>query len=132
MTPRSVFTAHAVLAIAYTLPMLAAPAQVLATYGLVADGTAIGLARLLAAAFATFATVAWAARDLPEAAASRVATGFAFGLAIGAVVALWNQLTTTGTAMGWSSVVVYAGLAFAYWRAAAAREAAADGRLKAG
>jgi hypothetical protein len=127
-----VFTAHAVVAIAYAIPMLAAPAQVLATYGLVADGTAIGLARLLAAAFATFATVAWASRDLPEVAGARVAGGFALGLAIGAVVAVWNQLTTTGNAMGWSSVVVYAGLAFAYWRASASREAPAGTRLQAG
>jgi hypothetical protein len=132
MTPRSVFTAHVVVAIAFAIPMFAAPAPFLANYGYAADATAIGLARLLAAAFATFAAVGWMARELPASAARRVAAGFAIGLAIGAIAAVWNQLTLPGNALGWTTVAVYTALSFAYARAGTSRDAPTGTRLKAG
>jgi hypothetical protein len=116
MTTRSVLSIHALLAIGFAIPLLAMPAAFLSLYGTQPDATAVYMARLLGAAFVTFAAIAWLARDAKEGPATdALCGGFAAGMLAGMLVSLMHQLTDpTINALGWSTVAVYAGLFTAY------------------
>jgi hypothetical protein len=126
MTPRSVFSVHAPIAIGFAIPLLAAPEDFLWLYGLQADETGAYLSQLLGAALAAIAVITWLARDAEEGAAlDALCGGFAIGCLFGTLAALYHQLTDpTVNALGWTTVAVYAGLFAAYaelWLGRAAR-----------
>jgi hypothetical protein len=116
MTPRSVFSVHALIAAGFAIPLLVAPVGFLAMYGAKPDGLAVYLARLLGAAFTVFAVVTWLIRDAPEGRATdALCAAFAIGSLVGLLAALTHQLTDPSiNAYGWSTVAVYAGLSVAY------------------
>lgn len=116
MSPKSVLSVHAPIAIGFAIPLAFAPTDFLWLYGADVDLLGRYLARLLAAALAATASIAWLAREAPEGAAlDAICAGFAIGMGIALFASIHHQLTSPDvTALGWTTVITCAGLFAAY------------------
>jgi hypothetical protein len=130
MTPGTVFSVHALIAIGLAIPLLAVPEDVLALYGMQPDAAARYMTRLVGASLVAIAALTWLAREAREGPAlDALCGGLAIGNLAGLLVALLHQLTDPEiNALGWSTVAIYACLFVAYaalWHGRAARSASA-------
>ncbi len=135
MPPHAVLTTHALIAIGFAIPLTLGPADFLALYGAPPEAVGLDLARMLGAVLVGFAAITWMAREAPEGPAlDAICGGAAIGMLAGLVIALYVQLTSEWiNALGWSTVLVHAGLFAAYTVLYATRGARRDdGRLQAG
>jgi hypothetical protein len=128
MTPIPVLTTHALIAIGYAIPLLFAPADFLWLYGAEPDLDALHLARLLGAALVGVSAVTWLAREAPEGPAlDAICFGLALGSGLATLISLGHQLLApTAGLLGWSTILICAGLSGAYgmlWLGRAARRA---------
>ncbi len=108
-------TIAAVIAIAFGVPFMAAPARMLTLYGIPAHpGTTI-LARFFGATLLNLGLVIFSLRNVVEPARH---IGFVraslFGAFLGLLVAVHGQRTGAVNALGWSSVAIYALLSAGY------------------
>lgn len=88
MTRATFMLLHAIVALAFGIAFVFAPALVLALYGVATDATGTFMARLFAAALIQVGLVAWLARKVTDAAArGAVQLGYAGGLSVGLVIA---------------------------------------------
>ncbi len=128
MTPTSVLTTHALIAIGYAIPLLFAPVDFLWLYGAETDLDERLLARLFGASLVAVSAITWLAREAPEGPAlDAICFGLAIGSGLATLVSLIHQLTApTAVLLGWTNVLVCGGLSAAYallWLGRAARRA---------
>jgi hypothetical protein len=116
MTPRTVLTLHALIAIGFAIPLIASPADFLWLYGLEADAVGVFLARLFGGSLVAFSGITWLARNEQEGGPIHaICGGMAAGMACGLFASLHFQLTSPSvTALGWTTVAIYLGLFVAY------------------
>src|SRR5256885_15909801 len=89
MTRAAFMLLHAILALAFGIGFVLAPASVLALYGVATDPAGTFMARLWGAAAIQIGLAAWLARkDMDTLARRAVQLGNAAGLAVGFVIAL--------------------------------------------
>jgi hypothetical protein len=106
----------AVIAFVFGLGFILVPAQTLALYGTTLDESGQWVARYLGSAFIGIAVVGWFARNAAQNGAMRaIILGF-FVLSItGLIVAVLDALYGTGgSALLWSTVVIYLFLALGF------------------
>src|SRR5881628_3054415 len=104
MTRAAFMLLHAMLALAFGIGFVLAPASVLALYGVATDPAGTFMARLWGAAAIQIGLAAWLARkDMDTPARRAVQLGNAAGLAVGFVIAL-----------GWSTVILFLLLCVGY------------------
>jgi hypothetical protein len=135
MSPNLVLTTHALISIGFAIPLILGPGDFLALYGAPPESVGLDLARLLGAALVSLAALTWLTRDAPEGAVLDAICGaLAIGTLAGLVTALYVQLTSDWVnALGWTNVLVQAGLFAAYAALYATRDARrTGGRLQAG
>jgi hypothetical protein len=137
MTPISVMTTHALVAIGYAIPLLFAPDDFLWLYGAQADPDASHLARLLGTSLVAVSAITWLAREAPEGEAlDAICFGLAIGGGLATLVSLVHQLTApTAGLLGWTTVLACGGLSAAHallWLGRATRRAAAPTMSSAG
>jgi hypothetical protein len=98
-----------VVAILFGIGFLAAPAEVLAQYGITADRTVVLMSRLFGGALINLGLLLWFARYIvdPVGRRSIVLAGL-IGDVIGFFVALQAQMSGDVNALGWSTVIIYA------------------------
>jgi hypothetical protein len=109
---------HAILALAFGIAFVLAPASVLGLYGVTTDPAGTFMARLWGAAAIQIGLAAWLARkDIDTPARRAVQLGNAGGLAVGFVIALLSQLAGLFNALGWSTVLLFLllGVGYAYF-----------------
>jgi len=128
MTPVPVLTTHALIAIGYAIPLLFAPGDFLWLYGAEPDLDARHLARLVGAGLVAVSAITWLAREAPEGPAlDAICLGLALGSGLATLVCVVHQLgAPTAGPLGWSTVLLSAGLSAAYamlWLGRAARRA---------
>lgn len=116
MTPRSVLTIHALIAIGFAIPLLASPADFLWLYGLEPDAIGHFLARLFGSSLVAFSGIAWLARNEPASEPIHaICGGMAAGMGCGLFASLHFQLTSPSVnALGWTTVAIFFGLFVAY------------------
>lgn len=114
---------HAIIALVFGLGFLLIPATILSFYTAVELNEAgTFMSRLFGSAILTYAAVLWFASDTPDSEAKRaIVKGFFLTMLIGLGVVLHFQLTGPINALGWSTVALYAFLAFSYWRYSSAK-----------
>lgn len=130
MSPTTVLTTHALLAIGYAIPLVFAPHDFLWLYGIDADRSVAFLARLFGTALVAISAITWMAREAPEGQAlDAICLGCALGSGLGFIVSLVHQAVSPDAALlGWSTVAIFAGLSVAYallWLRRAARRSPA-------
>ena len=108
-------TIAAVIAIAFGLGFVAAPAVMLTQYGIVASpGTSI-MARFFGAALLNLGLVLFLVRRVIEPSTRiGIVHGSLIGAVVGLLVAIHGQRVGAVNALGWSSVAVYAFLLAGY------------------
>jgi hypothetical protein len=108
-----------VVAILFGIGFVAAPAEVLAQYGITADRYAAFMSRLFGAALMNVGLIVWFARNIVDSSGrqSIVLAGLV-GDAVGFIVALQGQMNGVANALGWSTVLIYGlfALGFAYFQ----------------
>lgn len=108
MTRAAFMLLHAILALAFGIAFVLAPASVLGLYGVATDPAGTFMARLWGAAAIQIGLAAWLARKDTDTPARRaVQLGNAGGLAVGFVIALLGQLAGLFNALGWSTVLLF-------------------------
>ncbi|HQN66016.1 MAG TPA: hypothetical protein PLR90_03165 [Methylophilus sp.] len=109
---------HAIIALIFGLGFLFVPATILSFYTDVELNEAgTFMSRLFASAILTYAAVLWFASYTLDSEAKRaIVKGFFLTMLVGLAVTLHFQLTGPINALGWSTVALYAFLAFSYWR----------------
>ena len=93
MTPTSVLTTHALIAIGYAIPLLFAPDDFLWLYGAQTDPDASHLARLFGASLVAVSAITWLAREAPE---GEALDAICFGLAVGGGLSVAHALLWLG------------------------------------
>jgi hypothetical protein len=108
-------TIAALIAIAFGLGFVAAPALMLTQYGIVATpGTAI-MARFFGAVLLNLGFVLFLARRVIEPVTrTGIVRGSLIGALLGLLVAIHGQMNGAVNALGWSTVAVYAFLVLGY------------------
>jgi hypothetical protein len=108
-------TIAAIIAIAFGLGFVAAPALMLTQYGIVASpGTTI-MARFFGAVLLNLGFVLFFARHVIEPVTrTGIVRGSLIGAVLGLLVAIHGQRIGAVNALGWSSVAVYAFLVLGY------------------
>jgi hypothetical protein len=108
-------TIAAIIAIAFGLGFVAAPALMLTQYGIVASpGTAI-MARFFGAVLLNLGLVLFLARRVREPGTrAGIVHGSLVGAVLGLLVAIHGQRIGAVNALGWSTVAVYAFLMLGY------------------
>lgn len=106
-----------VVAILFGIGFVAAPADVLAQYGITADRSVVFMSRLFGGALINLGLLLWFARNIvdPLGRRSIVLAGL-IGDVVGFFVALQGQMSGDVNALGWSTVIIYGlfALGFAY------------------
>jgi hypothetical protein len=103
------------LALAFGLSFLFAPAATLTPYGVTTDATGIYMARYFGAALIQLGLVIFLARQVADPATQRaIVLGSCIGSLAGLGVALSAQLTRAVNALGWSTVAIYLFLLLGY------------------
>ena len=115
MTRAAFMLLHAILALAFGIAFVLAPASVLGLYGVTTDPAGTFMARLWGAAAIQIGLAAWLARkDIDTPARRAVQLGNVGGLAVGFVIALLSQLAGLFNALGWSTVLLFFLLSVGY------------------
>ena len=115
MTRAAFMLLHAILALAFGIGFVLAPASVLALYGVATDPAGTFMARLWGAAAIQVGLAAWLARkDMDTPARRAVQLGNAGGLAVGFLIALLSQLGGLFNALGWLTVLLFLLLCIGY------------------
>jgi hypothetical protein len=108
-----------VVAIVFGIGFVAAPAEVLAQYGIAADRYTAFISRFFGVALINVGLVAWLARGIVDTLGRRsiVLAGF-IGNVLGFLVALEGQINGLANALGWSTVLIYGlfAIGFAYFQ----------------
>jgi hypothetical protein len=108
-----------VVAVLFGIGFVAAPAEVLAQYGISADRYVALVSRFFGGALINIGLIVWFARYIvdPVGRRSIVLAGL-IGDLIGFLVALHGQLEGDVNALGWSTVIIYGlfALGFAYFQ----------------
>ncbi len=118
MTRAAFMLLHAILALAFGIAFVLAPAFVLGLYGVTTDSAGTFMARLWGAAAIQIGLAAWLARkDIDTPARRAIQLGNIGGLAVGFVIALLSQLAGLFNALGWSTVLLFflLGVGYAYF-----------------
>ena len=108
-----------VVAILFGISFVAAPAEVLAQYGITADRSVAIMARFFGGALINIGLIAWFARFIVDAVGRRsIVLAGLIGDVIGFFVALQGQLNGDVNALGWSTVIIYGlfAVGFAYFQ----------------
>ncbi len=115
MTRAAFMLLHAMLALAFGIAFVLAPASVLGLYGVTTDPAGTFMARLWGAAAIQVGLTAWLARkDIDTPARRAVQLGNAGGLAVGFVIALLGQVGGLFNTLGWSTVLLFLLLCVGY------------------
>ena len=115
MNLRILLIINAVVAALFGLALVLVPDQMSAQYGIEANAELEYIARLLGAAFISFAVLTWWARNANDSTARRaIVLAFLIGNSVGFVVALIGQLDEVPNSLGWSTVVIYLLFALGY------------------
>jgi hypothetical protein len=115
MTRAPFMLLHAILALAFGVGFVLAPAPLLALYGVATDAGGTFMARLFGAAAIQIGLVAWLARnDIDTVSRRAVQLGYAGGLAIAFIIAFLGQLAGLFNALGWSTVILFLLLCVGY------------------
>jgi hypothetical protein len=105
----------ALLALAFGIGFLLAPAAVLALYGVPAEPPVVLMARFFGAALLQLGLVFYLIRDVSDPATRRgVVLGSFLGSLAGLVVALTAQFWGLMNSFGWSAVAIYGFLLLGY------------------
>jgi len=113
----SLFTAHSIIALIFGLGFLLAPVQVISMYGNELNDAGALLGLFFGSMLLAIAAVLWLARDAGHGLARQaIIKGLLAGLIVGTLVSLQGVLTGAVNLLGWSSVIVYAALAYCYSR----------------
>ena len=103
------------LALAFGIGFLFAPARVLAMYGVAAEPTAVLMARFFGSALVQLGLVFYLIRDVSDPTTRRgVVLGSFLGSLAGFVVSLTAQFWGLVNSFGWSSVAIYGLLLLGY------------------
>jgi hypothetical protein len=103
------------LALAFGLGFLLAPARVLALYGVTAEPTVVLMARFFGATLVQLGLVLYLIRDVSDITTRRgVVLGSFIGSLAGFVVSLTAQFWGLLNSFGWSSVAIYGVLLLGY------------------
>jgi hypothetical protein len=108
-----------VVAILFGISFVAAPAEVLAQYGITADRSVAIMSRFFGGALINIGLIAWFARFIVDAVGRRsIVLAGLIGDVIGFFVALQGQLNGDVNALGWSTVIIYGlfAVGFAYFQ----------------
>jgi hypothetical protein len=109
----------AVVSILFGVGFVAAPAAVLAQYGIAPDPHTDFVARFFGAALIHVGLLVWLARHITDALGrGAIVLSGLVGMVIGFLIALNGQMNGLANALGWSTVVIYAlfALGFAYFQ----------------
>ena len=111
MRTGTVFLTAGVLGLLFGLAFLLAPAAMLPMYGLQTDTAIVFVGRFFGAALFQVGLAFFLVRDVAEPRTRRgLALAGVIGSACGAAVALMGVLNGTTNSLGWSTVIIYAGL----------------------
>ena len=103
------------LALAFGLGFLFAPAKVLSLYGLAVEPAVVLMARFFGAALLQLGLVLYLIRDVSDPVTRRgVVIGSFLGSLAGFVVSLTAQFWGLMNSFGWSAVAIYGGLLLGY------------------
>jgi hypothetical protein len=103
------------LALAFGIGFLFAPARVLAMYGVAAEPTVVLMARFFGSALVQLGLVLYLIRDVSDPVTRRgVVIGSFLGSLAGFVVSLTAQFWGLTNSFGWSSVAIYGVLLLGY------------------
>jgi hypothetical protein len=103
------------LALAFGIGFLFAPARVLSMYGLAAEPTVVLMARFFGSALVQLGLVFYLIRDVSDATTRRgVVIGSFLGSLAGFVVSLTAQFWGLVNSFGWSTVAIYGLLLLGY------------------
>ncbi|HEV2083509.1 MAG TPA: hypothetical protein VGR09_00390 [Gemmatimonadales bacterium] len=103
------------LALAFGIGFLFAPARVLAMYGVAAEPTVVLMARFFGSALVQLGLVLYLIRDVSDPTTRRgVVIGSFLGSLAGFVVSLTAQFWGLMNSFGWSSVAIYGVLLLGY------------------
>jgi hypothetical protein len=108
-----------VVAILFGISFVAAPAEVLAQYGITADRYTAFISRLFGAALINVGLIVWLARGIFDTLGRRsIVLAGLIGDVIGFFVALQGQMNGVANALGWSTVLIYGlfAIGFAYFQ----------------
>lgn len=115
MTLAAFMAIHAVIALAFGIAFVLAPAWLLSLYGITLDAAGILMTRLFGAALIQIGLLAWLAKQVADAVARRaVLLAYFLGLGVGFVIILLGQVAGVLNALGWTSVAIYLLLALGY------------------
>jgi hypothetical protein len=104
-----------VLALAFGLGFLLAPARVLALYGVDSEPTVVLMARFFGATLVQLGLVLYLIRDVSDSTTRRgVVIGSFLGSLAGLVVSLTGQFWGLVNGLGWTSVLIYGLLLLGY------------------
>jgi hypothetical protein len=97
-----------VVAILFGIGFVAAPAEVLAQYGIAADRYTAFISRFFGVALINVGLVAWLARGIVDTLGRRsIVLAGLIGNVLGFLVALEGQINGLANALGWSTVLIY-------------------------
>jgi len=108
-----------VVAILFGIGFVAAPAEVLAQYGITADRYVVFISRFFGAALINVGLIVWLARNIVDSLGRRsIVLAGLIGDVVGLFVALQGQMNGLANALGWSTVLIYGlfALGFAYFQ----------------
>jgi hypothetical protein len=108
-----------VVAIVFGIGFVAAPAEVLAQYGIAADRYTAFISRFFGVALINVGLVAWLARGIVDTLGRRsIVLAGLIGNVLGFLVALEGQINGLANALGWSTVLIYGlfAIGFAYFQ----------------
>ncbi len=124
MSLTAVFTVNAVLGVLFGIGFLLAPHAVLAAYGVGGDAVTAYLARLLGAAYIGIGLLSWRLRGEPVT-GQVVALPLAIGNSLAFLAALYQAVVGAGNNLKWTTPVIFAYLALAFWLNVSRKPAAA-------
>lgn len=121
MKLNTLFIINGIVALLFGLGFVLAPAMVLSPYGVVLDEAGLYIARLLGAAYLSFAILSWLVRNSTGSSEIRSVTlSFCVGNMLGFLISLTDQLLRPVNPLGWSTVVVFlflgAGFGYFYFK----------------
>jgi uncharacterized membrane protein YagU involved in acid resistance len=108
-----------VVAILFGIGFVAAPAEVLAQYGIPADRYTAFMSRFFGVALINVGFIVWFARSIVDALGRRsIVLAGLIGDVLGFLVALQGQMNGVANALGWSTVLIYGlfAIGFAYFQ----------------
>lgn len=124
-THNALLTTTAVIAAAYAVGLLVAPASSIKLFGLDADVAGVWLARIVGVCALALAAVTFLARHLDALEARRALDGgLLIGFAAALAITMWAQYLRVANALGWINVAIVGALAVAYFYFLAAEDRA--------